>query len=128
MDVLIDTHTLLWFVRADTQLSSTAKTVMLDEANRKLVSMASIWELAIKINIGKLNLDIPLTDFLAETVDGNGFELLAIDKSHVNRIVDLPLHHRDPFDRLLIAQSLVEEMPVVSVDAIFDSYGVMRLW
>jgi PIN domain nuclease of toxin-antitoxin system len=128
MKLLLDTHTLLWFVWAEPQLSPTAKAAILDDANSVFVSVASLWELAIKVNIGKLSLDIPLNDFLHEAVDANGFEVLPIERSHLAAIVTLPLHHRDPFDRLLIAQSLTTAMPLITADAAFDAYGISRLW
>ncbi len=90
--------------------------------------MASLWEMAIKVNIGKLTLTRPLADFLTDRLDGNGFEILPIERMHVLRVETLPLHHRDPFDRLLIAQSLMDVMPLVSADAMFDAYSVSRRW
>ena len=90
--------------------------------------MASIWEMAIKAGIGKLNLTRPFADFLTDRLDGNGFDTLPIERIHAVQIATLPLHHRDPFDRLLIAQSLTDGMPLVSADAVFDAYGVSRLW
>jgi PIN domain nuclease of toxin-antitoxin system len=128
VDLLLDTHTFLWFVWGDPQLSLTARSLIDDEGNRKFVSMASLWEIAIKVNIGKMTLAKPFPEFVSERLDGNGFETLTITRTHVAQIVSLPFHHRDPFDRLIIAQSLAENMLIVGVDAVFDPYGVRRLW
>jgi PIN domain nuclease of toxin-antitoxin system len=128
MLLLLDTHAFLWFVWGDPQLSPSARALIEDDANRKFVSMVSIWEMAIKVGIGKLTLARPFEDFLADRLDGNGFEILPIDRMHVARIASLPLHHRDPFDRLLASQSVTETMSLLSADPIFDAYGVSRLW
>lgn len=90
--------------------------------------MASLWEIAIKVNIGKMTLAKPFPEFVSERLDGNGFDTLPITRTHITQFVSLPLHHRDPFDRLIIAQSLAENMPIVGADAVFDQYGVQRLW
>ena len=128
MNVLLDTHAFLWFDSGDKQLSNQARSLIENTENTNYVSMASIWEIAIKLNIGKLELSRPFEDFLTESLDGNGFEVLPIKREHSIRLVSMPLHHRDPFDRMLVAQSLSENMPIISVDLVFDEYGVNRLW
>jgi PIN domain nuclease of toxin-antitoxin system len=128
MRVLLDTHAFLWFIWQDSKLSSAARSTIEDPANDVFVSAASIWEIGIKIGIGKLTLAEPLDVFLSRELPGNDFELLPIAIEHVAAVVDLPFHHRDPFDRMLIAQSITETVPLVSADAIFDDYTIRRLW
>jgi PIN domain nuclease of toxin-antitoxin system len=99
-----------------------------DDNNQLYLSMASIWEIAVKVSIGKLNLSQPLETFLANQLETNNVNLLNITLPHAVRVATLPLHHRDPFDRLLVAQSLVEDLPLLSKDDMFDAYGVVRLW
>jgi len=126
--LLLDTHTLLWFLRDDPSLSTTAKALIQDPANRKLVSVASCWEIAIKVGRKKLALTEPSYDLLSRELLRNGIDLLSIELRHATFVETLPDHHRDPFDRLLAAQSLLEGIPLVSVDVKFDAYGVTRLW
>jgi PIN domain nuclease of toxin-antitoxin system len=128
MRALLDTHALLWFVLGDARLSATATDFIQDLASTKLVSPASYWEIAIKISLGKYSLAEPYVDFMRRAVDGNGFEILHIDYRHTAALIDLPLHHRDPFDRLLVAQALVEDIPIVSSDPSLRAYAVRRLW
>jgi PIN domain nuclease of toxin-antitoxin system len=128
MGWLLDTHALLWFAWGDPQLSAAARALIEDGSKRVFVSVASIRELAIKIRIGKLVLAKPLDQFLTEHVDGNQIEVLPIERHHAIRAGELPLHHRDPFDRLLLAQSELESLTLVSADPAFDAYGVARLW
>ena len=128
MKLLLDTHAFLWYALDDTNLSATAEALIDDPANDKFISPAVYWELAIKISVGKYTLVQPYEDFLKRGIDGNGFIILPIEWRHTARLTNMPFHHRDPFDRLMIAQALVEQMSVVSNDAIFDNYGVQRLW
>jgi PIN domain nuclease of toxin-antitoxin system len=126
--LLLDTHTLLWFLRDDPSLSTVAKALIQDPANRKFVSVASCWEIAIKAGRKRLALTESSYDLLRRELPRNGFDVLSIELRHATFVETLPDHHRDPFDRLLVAQSLVEGIPLVSVDVRFDSYGVTRLW
>jgi len=126
--LLLDAHTLLWFLWDDPQLSVTAKELIEDADNRKLVSVATCWEIAIKAGLKKLDLGEPCRTFLPRELARNHFELLMLRLEHVGTVEDLPQVHRDPFDRLLAAQSLVEGYSVVGADAVFDQYGVSRLW
>jgi PIN domain nuclease of toxin-antitoxin system len=128
VNLLLDTHAFLWFLNNDKLLSGTARQLIEDAANHKLVSIATCWEIAIKVSVGKLSLGEPATTFLPRELATNHFDLLAIELRHATFVESLPMHHRDPFDRLLIAQSLVEAIPIVSGDSILDSYGVRRLW
>ena len=131
MKLLADTHTFLWFVEGDPQLSLVARRLLEDPNNEILLSIASIWEMAIKVSIGKLTLLTSDKSFevnLTEQLQQNGFGVLPIVLPHIFLVVNLPFHHRDPFDRILAAQSLMENIPIVSIDAILDSYGLQRLW
>ncbi len=124
MHVLVDTQALLWFEAGDRRLSSIAKSAISDRDNIKSVSMASLWEIAIKLSIGKLELDVTFDDILSLS----GYQHLAVESAHLRVVRNLPLHHRDPFDRLIIAQASHLHLPIVSSDEQFDSYGVKRIW
>ena len=128
MRVLLDTHTFIWFVTDSPRLSATAKAFIEDEYNEKLLSIASVWEMAIKHSIGKLNFELPFTIFVEQQINQNSMSVLNVRLSHINVVANLPLHHRDPFDRLIISQAMVEQIPVVGTDKIFDSYPIQRLW
>lgn len=124
MDVLVDTQALLWFEGADSRLSKKAKEAISDPKNEKFISVASFWEIAIKLSIGKPELKMSF-DELTSLI---GYHHLAIEVSHTRKVIGLPTHHRDPFDRLLIAQAIDEKMSIVSADTQFDAYGVKRIW
>ncbi len=109
-------------------LSARAKALIEDPNNRKLVSIASCWEIAIKAGLGKLRLGEPSHSFLKREIARNNFDWLPISLDHVTAVEGLPLHHKDPFDRLLVAQAIVEGIPVVSSDVAFDAYPITRLW
>lgn len=127
--LLLDTHAFLWFCWDHPQLSPNAKVLIEEPNNRKLVSIASCWEIAIKVGLGKLDLGESSRDFLNRELARNNFELLPISLDHATAVESLPLHHRDPFDRLLIVQASSENLNIVSADAIFDrKYGITRLW
>lgn len=128
MKLLLDTHTLLWFIAGDSSLSASARITIEDVENEKFVSIVSIWEAAIKVSIGKMTLTAPFDALFPHQLQINGFELLSVEVAHASLVTTLPFHHRDPFDRLLIAQTMVENMTLVSVDDIFDDYGADRLW
>lgn len=128
MDLLLDTHTFLWFIDDDPRLSEAAARHIGDPAARVLVSVVTAWEIAIKVSTGKLTLDRPLTQLWPESLSQNEFEVLDVRSEHVMALSPLPLHHRDPFDRLLIAQAISEQLQLVSADAAFDAYPVERIW
>jgi PIN domain nuclease of toxin-antitoxin system len=128
MRLLLDTHAFLWFVLNDPQLSAVAKALIEDPANDILVSPASYWEIAIKVGLKKLDLFAPYDDFMDRGIAGNDFEILPIEPRHTSLLTTLPLHHKDPFDRLLVAQALVEGVAIVGADTALDLYGVTRLW
>jgi PIN domain nuclease of toxin-antitoxin system len=128
VNLLLDTHTLLWFLNDAPQLVPTATSLIVDPANRKFASMATCWEIAIKVGLKKLDLGEPATTFLPRELAANNFAVLGIELAHATFVETLPPHHKDPFDRILISQSLLKTMPIVSADTLFDPYGVTRLW
>lgn len=132
MRLLLDTHAFLWFIIrdaiGDARFSTTARALVEDSANTSSISVASIWEMAIKVSIGKLTFRQPFTTLLPQQLERNGIVLLGITIDHALAVTALPFHHRDPFDRLLIAQAMTEQLPLVSADVVFDSYAVTRLW
>ena len=129
MNYLLDTSSFLWFVHDDKRLSADAADFIEDSCNEIYLSLASIWEIAIKVNLHRgLELRRPFPEFIDHHLSANSFQLLNINISHLKHVADLPLLHRDPFDRLLIAQSQVEGIPVISNDAAFDHYAIQRLW
>ena len=124
MDVLLDTHMLLWWLSDDPQLPPRARSMIASRANRPLVSAATAWEIAIKERLGKLTIDQPIAD----EIEREGFAAVPITIAHAAETAALPPIHRDPFDRLLIAQALEEEVPLLSADEILSAYGIRRLW
>src|SRR5438874_676644 len=128
MKLLLDTHTFLWFIMGNPNLSAKARAAIESITNEKYVSVASVWEIAIKVSVGKLSLSAPFSSLIPEQLSANGFELLNLEVAHASALIRLPFHHRDPFDRLLIAQAMVEQMQIVSVDSAFDAYPISRLW
>src|SRR2546430_17577419 len=128
MTFLLDAHTFLWFIAGDKRLSSTARALIEDPDNRSLISAASLWEIAIKTSLGRLSLALPFDDLIAEQIRINGFGILWIEVSHLKILIDLPIRHRDPFDRLIVAQAIAEEIALISADEALDLYEVKRLW
>lgn len=128
MNLLLDTHVLLWFLNADNRLSADAVAAIRNPLNRVVVSVANCWEIAIKAAVNKLQLPEPAATFLPRELKDNQLELLPIEMAHVTSVETLPLHHRDPFDRILVAQAIHERLKLVSADVAFDQYGVSRLW
>lgn len=126
MAVLLDTHTLLWWTQDDPRLSKRAREAIV--GSERYCSIASCWELAIKAGSERIQFDRPIAQFLAEELTANTISLLPIEFRHVMRVANLQLHHRDPFDRLLIAQALEENLAIVSIDRAFDAYGINRVW
>ena len=128
MDFLLDTHTFLWFINGDELLSAPAKNAILSPDSTKYLSIASLWEIAIKVNIGKLELDMPYKK-LRTHISENGFELLPITFEHTLALSTLELYHRDPFDRIIIVQAMTEKFRVISLDKNFSKYkGLQVLW
>lgn len=128
MRYLLDTHSFLWLASDDARLSVRAKEAFLSPENDFLLSVASIWEVAIKASLGRLKFVLPLPQFVERQVQHMGLEILPISVHHATAVEGLPFHHRDPFDRLLIAQSMYEAIPILGTDEIFDTYGIARVW
>jgi len=128
MRLLLDTHVFLWWVEDAPELSAKARKGLADPAHEVFLSLASCWEMAIKLSLGKLKVARPLERLIPDQLAANGFRQLSIEFRHVVRVAQLPFHHRDPFDRLLVAQALEEGVTVVSADPVFRMYGVRRLW
>jgi PIN domain nuclease of toxin-antitoxin system len=128
MRLLLDTHAFLWWVADARELSTRARAVIGDSKNECFVSAASCWEIAIKISIGKLELDGTVERFIPEHLSVNGFQELPVEIRHAARVSRLSFHHRDPFDRLLVCQALEEHLAIVSADPIFRRYGLKRIW
>jgi PIN domain nuclease of toxin-antitoxin system len=127
MRYLLDTHTLIWYLEDDARLSSYAKSIIEDDKNEILTSVVSFWEMAIKINLGKLTLKISL-DEMFERLDDMEIHVIAIQASHIRILQILPLHHRDPFDRMIIAQAAAEKCTIISIDDAFNAYPTPILW
>lgn len=128
MRLLLDTHTFLWFIGGNDDLSGYARGLIEDPGNQRFLSVASLWEMAIKKSLGRLRLELPFPQLVEREVRGNAMEVLDVRPEHLDEMVKLPFHHRDPFDRLIIAQSLSENAPVVGRDEAFDEYPVELLW
>ena len=130
MNLLLDTHTFLWFAGRQQYalLPQATRDVLEDGANTLYLSYASAWEIAIKVSIGKMQLAEPVADLVRSQQAQIDLQLLPFQLAHIDLVERLPFHHKDPFDRLLIAQTLVEGFSIVSIDAAFDAYGVNRIW
>lgn len=128
MKILLDTQAFLWISANDSRLSPKAKKTFLNTDNEFVFSLASIWEIAIKTSLGKLQLQQSLERFILHQLQANFISQLEVSFRHVIKVASLPFHHRDPFDRLLAAQSLEENIPILSSDSVFDLYEVTRLW
>jgi len=128
MRLLIDSQSLIWYVDQDHLLSPAAHAAMTDPNNDLLLSAATIWEIAIKVGLKKLSLSMPYKQSITKAMDDLGMTVLPITVEYADAQAGLPSHHRDPFDRLLVAQAQVENMALVSADPGFDPYGINRLW
>lgn len=128
MKYLLDTHTLLWFLQGDKKLSDKARQLIDSPRNSKFLSITSLWEIAIKVSLGKLVLDKSFERLFPEQLHFNRIQILDITVDSLIKLTTLPFHHRDPFDRLIIAQALVKDFPIIGADATFDAYGISREW
>ena len=126
MQLLIDTHILIWFLEGKSSLSAKRKLLIVNGDNSVFISIASLWEIAIKVSLSKLDLSATIPAMI-ERVQAESIEILAITPDHILKVSKLPFHHRDPFDRMIIAQALVEDMPLISTDSDFTKYGVTLL-
>ena len=126
MRVLIDTHVLLWGLQHEEKLSRRVRTLL--PAADVWTSVASLWEIITKVQVGKLTLPKPVANYLSEKLRANGVLVLQITFDHVKRLEELPFHHREPFDRILIAQSLEQNLPIVTSDPLFARYPVDVIW
>ena len=128
MKLLLDTHAFLWFVMNSPRITDRAKALIKDGKNEVCLSVASVWEIAIKVSLGKLRLDETLDTLIERELDNNDLTWLSIEIPQLQKISGLPFYHRDPFDRLLAAQCLTLNIPILSADPAFDAYKVERLW
>jgi PIN domain nuclease of toxin-antitoxin system len=128
MKYLLDTHSFLWFINNDTSLSQKAKMLIENPQSFIYLSVASVWEMAIKISLNRLEMPSPFASFIDRQLQENDITLLEIKTAHVAVVATLPFHHRDPFDRLLIAQAQNEKIPILGQDKNFDAYDVQRIW
>ena len=128
MNLLLDTHCFVWWDSNRSKLSRSAFSALQDENNSLFVSNASIWEIQIKSQLGRLRLDYPLDEMVSSQTGENAIQILQIATNHILHLNNLPFHHKDPFDRLLAAQALIETLTLVSIDDAFEAYGVMLLW
>ena len=128
MKLLLDTHALIWFVSGDKRLGQQAKEAFLNQDNRLYFSKASLWEMTIRISLGKLVLAEHWLMAIEKEMISNGIQWLEIEIDHCKTLADLPFHHRDPFDRLLISQAISESMSIVSIDHQFSHYPLDIIW
>ena len=128
MRLLLDTHVPIWFFEGDPRLDTAMSAIIEDPGNTKYLSIASVWGIGIKFGLGKLSLNRPFAEFLRVDIDPSELVLLPISVEHCVAASILPHHHRDPFDRMLVAQAAVESPPILSADPTLDAYGVPRLW
>jgi PIN domain nuclease of toxin-antitoxin system len=126
--LLLDTQAALWWVGADRRLSPAARRAIRNPDNERLLSIAAAWEMAIKRSLGKLRLPMRVGAFLTEHLPRNGISLLSLSLGDVDRVEALPLHHRDPFDRLMAAQAIERGLKIVSADSVFERYDLERIW
>jgi len=128
LDLLFDTHSFIWWADEPMKLSRAALAALEDENNRLFLSDVSIWEMQIKVQLGKMKLKLPLQDLIESQQRDNEVKILPITTEHILALNNLPFHHNDPFDRLLIAQSIVEGFTIVTADSEFSDYPAKLLW
>ena len=128
MRLLLDTHAFLWFMEGDQRLSVAAKELIEQPSNELFLSVGSLWEMAIKISLGKLILSATLDEVGTTWLSNSSIRMLGITIEHLKRVAEMPFLHRDPFDRLIVAQGAVDNLIILSADGIFELYGVQRRW
>jgi PIN domain nuclease of toxin-antitoxin system len=126
MKILIDTHVFLWGIQDEAKLSNRVRDLL--PAAEVWFSVASLWEIITKVQVGKLDLPRPVGDYVVAKLRANGVSVLPLTLDHVRRLEEIPLHHRDPFDRILVAQSTAESMPLVTADPLLRRYSVEIIW
>ena len=128
MKYLLDTHTLLWFINGDNRLNKRLIECIENYNNEIFISSVSLWEIAVKINIGKLKLRKEYKEFIPKQLEINNIEILNISHTHLIENINLPMHHRDPFDRLIISQALAENLTIITKDGNFKKYKIKLIW
>ncbi len=128
MRLLLDTHTLIWWATSSEKLSQTGLDLLTNLDNRLFLSIASVWEIQIKCQIGKLKLGKSVQELIINQQNNNNLHILPIELTHVYALENLPEVHRDPFDRIIVAQAVVESLPILSIDSLLDSYPIQRIW
>jgi len=128
MRLLLDTHAFIWYTTDSSRLTATGRSLIDNGENDILLSTASVWEMAIKHSIDRLTFSMPFMEFIKQQIAVNRIDILEITFDHIEVVASLPLHHRDPFDSLIIAQSMAEQIPVLSRDAFLDACAIARVW
>ena len=128
MRILLDTHAFIWWDNAPSKLATTARSHCQSPGNTLLLSIISVWEMQIKLQIGKMTLPAPLMDIVNNQIKANQLELLPVALSHISALDNLPMHHKDPFDRMLVAQAITEGIPIISADPALMQYPVTMIW
>lgn len=128
MRLLLDTHAFIWYRTDSSELSIKGRSLIDNGENDLLLSTASVWEMAIEHSTGRLTFSMPFMEFIQQQIAVNRIDILEITFDHIEVVASLPLHHRDPFDRLIIAQSMAQQIPILSVDAIFDACAIAWVW
>lgn len=128
MNLLLYSNILIWFTLTPDRLSAKVTQLIADKNNNLFISIASIWEIQIKLQLQKLTLDLPLSTLVKDLQQNSDIQILDITLAHIYALETLPNEHRDPFDRIMIAQAMVEEMPFLSADKVFDLYPIERVW
>lgn len=128
MNYLLDTHVFLWLDHKPKSLSESVKAICSDSSNALFLSIVSVWEIQIKVQLGKLNIPTSVTEIVSNQISANQIKLLNIDLQHVYRLSALPPHHKDPFDRLLIAQAIHEQLILLSDDSMIKHYPIPTIW
>ncbi|OFX28135.1 MAG: twitching motility protein PilT [Bacteroidetes bacterium GWA2_31_9] len=128
MKLLLDTHTFLWFINDDKRLSLKAKELISKPNNIRYLSYASIWEIAIKSSLGRIEIPIDFEKFIEEQLKINNILIFPFSISHLAKVKELPFIHKDPFDRIIISQSIIENVSILGIDSVFDKYGITRIW
>lgn len=128
MRLLLDTHAFLWFIEGSSRLSLDARVAIEDVNNERYLSVASLWEMSIKAAAGKLEITRPIQTLIQRHIEGNGISLLPIHGEHLETLIELPNHHKDPFDRVILAQAHVEDLVLISCDGHFAAYDIELLW